>query len=236
MVYAREIEGKTYQFGTYGLDQGTLILYDAESRSHWSQLFGEAVDGEMKGHRLEKLPSIMTSWGRWRELHPDTTVYVKRSTPYGAQFTGTAFAGVASAEPGPVQKEDLVLGVEGHVEARAYLARRLARQGRLVHDQLEGEPIAVFLSEDLATARVFSLRIEEQSLELELADGDQLRDVGTGSLWDPLSGVAVSGPMEGKRLQELVSTYSLWFAWQKYRPDTSLHGEEAVATTQESAS
>lgn len=225
MVYARTIQGKTLNFGVSGLDQGTLILYDAESRSRWSQLFGEAVMGEKKGQQLEKLPSTMTTWGAWRELHPDTTVYIKTSTPYSARFTGKALAGLANAEPGPVKSTDLVLGVEGHIEARAYLVRRLARSGRMVHDDLEKAPIVVFLAEDLATGRIYDRRVEGQVLSFEVLDGNRLKDVQTGSVWDGISGRAVEGTLEGERLRELISTNSLWFAWQKYRPDTALHGE-----------
>jgi hypothetical protein len=64
-------------------------------------------------------------------------------------------------------------------------------------------------------------------LSFELGDGDRLRDTETGTTWDAVSGRAISGPLGEERLRELISTYSLWFAWQKYRPDTSVHGEEA---------
>jgi hypothetical protein len=59
------------------------------------------------------------------------------------------------------------------------------------------------------------------------AEGDRLKDQETGSLWSPMSGEALSGPLKGKRLSELVSTYSLWFAWKKYRPDTVVYGGES---------
>ncbi len=224
MVYARTIEGNTLNFGVSGLDHGTLILYDAESQSLWNQLFGEAVSGEKKGQRLEKLPSTMTTWGSWRDLHPDTTVYIKTSTPYSARFTGDALAGLATVEPGPVQNTDLVLGVEGHVEARAYLVRRLAGAGRLVHDDLEQAPVVVFLAEDLATGRIYDRRVQERVLSFEVLDGDRLKDTQTGTTWDAISGRALAGPLEGEQLRELISTYSLWFAWHKYRPDTVVHG------------
>lgn len=229
MVYARTIEGETLNFGVSGLDNGTLVLYDGESQSRWSQLMGEATDGAKKGQRLEKLPSTMTTWASWRARHPETTVYVKTSTPYGATYTGGALAGLADAEPGPVRGTDLVIGVEGHVEARAYLARRLVEADRLVHDELEEAPILVVLAEDHATGRVYDRRVGERTLSFELGEGDQLRDAETGSTWDAVSGRAVSGPLEGEALQELISTYSLWFAWQKYRPDTSVHGEVEAA-------
>lgn len=204
------------------------MLYDDASHSLWSQLMGEAVEGEKQGQRLEKIPSTMTTWAGWRELHPDTTVYVKSSVPYGAQFTGEAMAGLTEGEPGPVQGLDLVIGVEGPIEARAYLARRLGASGRLVHDDLETTPILVVLTEDRSTGRVFDRRVGERTLSFEI-EADQLRDSETGTSWDALSGQALEGALKGQQLRELVSTYSLWFAWQKYRPDTSVHGEEDAA-------
>lgn len=224
MVYARTIESDVLNFGVAGLDRGTLILYDAETRSRWSQLMGEAVEGEKQGKRLRKLPSTMTTWAAWRAQYPESTVYIKSSVPYGARFTGDALAGLAEAEPGPARSTDLVIGVEGHVEARAYLARRLLETGRLVHDELEKAPILVVLAEDQATGRVYDRRVEDRELTFEL-EGDRLRDVESGTTWDAVSGRAISGPLEGHRLRELISTYSLWFAWQKYRPDTSVHAE-----------
>jgi len=40
-----------------------------------------------------------------------------------------------------------------------------------------------------------------------------------------VTGEAKSGPLEGKKLPALVSTYAVWFAWKHYRPDTTVRGE-----------
>ncbi len=129
-------------------------------------------------------------------------------------------------EDGPIRSNDLVVGLEGHVSSRAYLVRRLAKN-RLVNDMIEGQPIAVYLSEDLTTARVLDRKVEGKTLTLEITDSNRLQDRGTGSTWDPLTGKAISGPMKGKKLEPLVSTYSLWFAWKKYRPDTEIYGADS---------
>ena len=150
-MYDRTFDGKPYEFGVIGAVKGTLILYDKQTKSRWSQLFGKAIEGPMEGRRLEKLPSTMTTWGQWRQLHPATTVYVK-PTAYSRRFTAEHFAHIAQAGDGPVQPEDLVVGFEGHIQARAYLVRRLARQ-RLVQDTFEDAPILVYLSADYTTAR-----------------------------------------------------------------------------------
>lgn len=218
MVYAREFDGQAFEFGVVGVERGTLIMYDAQTRSRWSQLFGEAVEGQMQGRALEKLPSTMTTWARWRALHPDTTVYVKEGA-YRGRFSGDSFAAIARRAPGPLVDADWVIGIEGHMQARAYPAYRLARS-RVVNDALESADILVWLSEDLATSRIFRREVGDRVLTFTLAAGDRLRDEQTGSLWDPLSGRALEGAMTGQVLTPLISTYSLWFAWQKYRPDT----------------
>jgi hypothetical protein len=169
----------------------------------------------------------MTTWGKWKALHPSTTVYVKQSIDYKSRFKQESFAYVAKTEEGPVRPDDLIVGIEGHLEARAYLLRRLAKQ-RLTLDVLESTPILVYLTPDSSTTRVYRREVDGRELHLELGAEERLRDSETGSVWDPLSGVALEGEMEGKALQPLVSTYAVWFAWRKYRPDTVVVGEPSA--------
>jgi hypothetical protein len=81
------------------------------------------------------------------------------------------------------------------------------------------------LSENLSTARVFERTVDGRTLSLSLTDGEELEDAETGSRWDPVSGEAISGPLKGKKLQALISTYAVWFAWKHYRPDTTVRGD-----------
>lgn len=227
-MYDRELEGKAHKFGVIGVDEGTLIMYDDETQSYWSQLVGKAVSGDMAGTALEKIPSTMTTWGQWRTLHPETSVYVKSSVPYNSQFTNETFEKVAAMEPGPVRGNDLIVGFEGHVNARAYLVRRLAKE-RFGEEEFEGAPIAIYLSKDLSTARVFERTVDSKTLSFRLHDNagldDELEDEQTHSRWHPVSGEAISGPLKGKRLTALISTFAVWFAWEHYRPDTTIRGE-----------
>jgi len=208
-----------------GLIEGTLHMYDTQSRSWWSQLFGQAVSGPMEGKKLVKLASTMITWKKWKTLHPDTTAYIKRSVPYHLQsdFSGNYIAEMAKQGDGPVQPIDLVVGVEGHEEARAYLLRYLAKE-RVLNDELEGHPIVVFLSEAFDTARILDRSVDGKTLTFSPADGDLLQDAETSSVWDPMTGKAISGPMKGKGLKAFASTYSLWFAWKKYRSESELVG------------
>lgn len=228
-MYARAFDGKSYRFGVVGVEKGTLILYDAQTRSRWSQLFGKAISGQMAGTALEKVPSTMTTWKQWRTLHPETTVYVKRSTPYRPRFTKETFRRLATEPEGPIKPEDLIVGLEGHVDARAYPVRRLAKT-RLLEDQFEGAPILVYLSDDFSTARVYSRHLDDRELRFRLEEGEILADTETGSRWNPVTGECTAGVLQGKQLQPLIATYSLWFAWKKYRPDTAVYGEKEEMT------
>ena len=165
----------------------------------------------------------MTTWKKWKALHPDTSVYIKRSIPYHRQsdFSDKSFADLAQKNDGPVENTDLVIGVEGHVQAKAYLVRYLAKK-RVLKDVLEAHPIVVFLSEDFATARILDRSVDGKTLTFSLARDDRLKDAETGSVWDPMTGEAISGSMKGEHLEAFVTTYSLWFAWKKYRSESEL--------------
>ncbi len=186
-------------------------------------MFGQATKGPMKGKKLVKVPSMMTTWRKWKTLHPYTTAYIKRSVPYHrlSDFSADYFADFAKKGDGPVENTDLVLGVEGHIEAKAFLFRHLAKT-RVLNDVLEGHPILAFLSEDLATTRVLDRSVDGKTFTFSTAEGDRLQDSETGSIWDPMTGEALSGPMKGKRLNAYVSITTLWFAWKKYRSESEL--------------
>ena len=60
-------------FGTSGLlFRSNKLMYDRQTNTLWSQLLGEAVEGPLKGTRLEFLPSWQTTWEDWKTQHPNT--------------------------------------------------------------------------------------------------------------------------------------------------------------------
>jgi hypothetical protein len=40
-----------------------------------------------------------------------------------------------------------------------------------------------------------------------------------------MTGEALSGELQGERLEGVVSTLALWYAWKSQRPDTTLWAE-----------
>ena len=78
---------------------------------------------------------------------------------------------------------------------------------------------------DSAAAAVFNRQVGDEVLTFT-GDGSSqiLTDNETSSTWDALSGIALSGPMEGQRLTPIKSTTSFWFGWKDFHPETAVYG------------
>ena len=197
-----------------------------QTGSHWSQLFGEAVNGKMKGEKLRKVPSSLTTWKQWHERHPETTVYVNRKVPYQPQFTSATIRELATKpDGGPLKATDLVLALEGHIHSRVYPLKRLAEEP-VVNDVFEEIPLLVVFSDDLSTAKIYDRRVDGRELTFKRSWlGGKLVDDETGTEWDSLTGSGKSGDLADQTLTPIPATYVLWYAWKGYRPDTSIFGE-----------
>jgi hypothetical protein len=55
-------------------NNGNLVIYDAATRSYWSQILARGICGPRAGTELEIVPSSVAGWGEWREKHPETEV------------------------------------------------------------------------------------------------------------------------------------------------------------------
>jgi tetratricopeptide (TPR) repeat protein len=220
VVFERTVRGRVVDLGALGLEQGVFKLYDRETRSTWSQVSGIASGGPLRGQALRKRESMLTTWGEWLRLHPQTTVYFDPALPDRHAYNKDVIARITRAAEGPLRNEDLVVGVEGTTPPRAWLLRKLGAS-RVLNDVAGNDPVVVFLAEDGVTVRVMRRRVDGRVLTFA-AEGDRLRDTETGSRWDGLTGRAVSGPLEDRRLETLVATTALWYAWRSQRPETTI--------------
>ncbi len=229
-MYAREIEGREFTFGVSGkLVRNVLVMYDRETESYWSQLLGEAIQGEMAGTRLEFLPSWMTTWGDWKARHPDTLALVKPFAGAGDRYAGYYQSGQTGIMPETIRDDRLyvkefVVGVElpGDL-AKAYPFRAL-NAAPVVNDAVgEHQLLVVFNVDPLAWA-AYDREVAGQLLTF--SPGDEpwiLTDDQTGTTWDGFSGEAIAGPLAGTTLRRFKSTSSFWFGWTDFHPDTLVY-------------
>jgi hypothetical protein len=82
----------------------------------------------------------------------------------------------------------------------------------------------LILGEDGRSVRAFEARVDSTWVELYMIPGStplQLRD-GQGNTWD-WSGMATSGPLQGRKLLPLPVIKDYWFDWKTYHPSTLLY-------------
>jgi hypothetical protein len=92
-----------------------------------------------------------------------------------------------------------------------------------VIDNVGTTPVLVLLAEDGKSVRVFDRRLDGRALEFfKKQDSPALFDSETGSQWD-FGGVAVSGPLAGRRLEKIASLKDYWFDWKTYHPNTGVY-------------
>ena len=230
IVFDREVDGRELTFGVSGmLLMNSLVMYDRETESLWSQFAGEAVHGPMDGAKLEIVASQLTPWSDWRRQYPDTLVLDKEGFPTsGDSYFGYYFS-AAAGEIGEVNEDErlrtkeFVLGIVGERTQRAYPIRDL-RKVWLVNDTFEDDDIVVLISNGGATTAVYSRSAGGRTLTFDRADSRfQMVDRETGSVWDMAAGVALSGDLEGQSLERLTSFVSFWFAWTDYHPGTEIY-------------
>ena len=73
-MFRAAAKGRQLQFENAGVIGGNEVFKDRETNSRWQQSSLEAISGPLKGEHLELYPFLLTDWGEWHRLHPDTVV------------------------------------------------------------------------------------------------------------------------------------------------------------------
>jgi Protein of unknown function (DUF3179) len=199
--------------------EGDQLLTDRQTGTLWKQLTGAPAAGPLAGSgvELQLLPVVLTSWGSWLRLHPETRVLsldtgFKREVP-----------------PGGRPEDDLetssIYGLVAGGASKAYPVDRLAQEG-VVNDELAGRPV-VLVWEPGADAKHRTIRAYERGNRtfarneraflgaIFLTDQD-------GRPWR-LGEEALTTP-DGKSLPRLAGRLSYWSGWLSSYPKTLVYG------------
>jgi hypothetical protein len=225
------VDDQTLDFGVSGkLIMNVLVMYDRQTESLWSQLLGEAVEGELKGVKLTFLPSWQTTWEDWKTRHPDTLALVKGykglRDPYLSYYRSGA-AGVIGEtfQDDRLATKDFVIGVALQDEAVAYPFLELNSEP-VLNDVIAGVPVLVVFDADNASGVVFDRRVEGETLTFKRQAGSIIIDERTETTWNAMEGMALEGELAGAQLKRVPSTRSFWFGWKDFYPETRVYGLE----------
>ena len=238
MVFARQIAGQTLSFGVSGrLIMNAVVMYDHQTETLWSQFLAVAVDGPLKGTAMELLPSQLTTWGAWKEQHPDTLLLDRTVGGSGFRDSYSIYynsnsAGILgeSNKDRRLPVKELIVGLDHGGERIAYAFSKLANQP-VVNDVYEGEPVLVTHDPAAGAAAAFTRTLNGEVLAFDSVDDMTMRDCETGSLWSAVRGEALSGPLAGAQLEQLPAFVSFWFAWSDFYPGTEVWEPETTPAT-----
>ena len=109
-----------------------MTWWDHGTESIWSQPWGMAIDGELKGARLKIISTSLVPWGTWLADHPDTLVLETDKVPfkYAQEFN-----------------DDFVVGISLGEHARAY-PFELASEEAIINDWVGPFPVVVLVDKE----------------------------------------------------------------------------------------
>ena len=166
-VFEPIVNGKTEEFRLVGMDHFNAMFEDKTTGSWWQQATGEAVTGKLKGQRLPEFPSSQMTWGKWKELYPNTSLmqpdknfqvqYDSMRTYEKGKLTGT----LTRRDTASGKNKSWVVGVEENGDSKFFDWNALQKE-RIIYDNLDGKPIAVVLSNDSSSFVAFERLYTEQ--------------------------------------------------------------------------
>ncbi|MDZ7720507.1 MAG: DUF3179 domain-containing protein [Balneolaceae bacterium] len=245
IVFDRRIDGETHEFGVSGfLRHSDMIMFDRKTESLWQQFTGEAVVGEYTGKELKILPSQIISYQQFKEAYPDGEILSKNTgvdRPYGRNpYSGYDDVNNTPFLAGDIEDDRLkplqkVIGIQVDDHQKAY-PYSMSKEEKVINDQIADQPIVVFHMEgarsaldapELSNSRkdgstgAFYRVVDGETLTF-FNDGSSIKDRETNSTWD-ITGKAISGTMEGQKLEPVLFGDYFAFAWLVFWPETEIY-------------
>jgi hypothetical protein len=231
-VWEATSDGRPLKFHLTGINNQNFIMEDEETGTWWQQVSGEAINGPLKGRRLNGVFHDELTFATWKREHPqgrvlrpaeDTDAWRKFSENWEAQTGKLPVVTQADARDALAPRA-IVLGINLNGKAKAYPFETIERQNLLL-DKLDGVPLVVVLGEDKKSVRAFETMVDGRELEFFLnvdASGWHMFDGETRSTWD-FTGRATSGTLAGRQLKKIPMLKDYWFDWKIYNPQTTIY-------------
>ena len=224
------------------LHHNNLVMFDSSDEpTFFTQMMRGAATcgpGARTGASLPLIPSFEMRWDAWQSLHPNTSV-VSEQTGGLADYDVNPHVEYERPDnplllvPFPIDPrrppKERILGIPtGGDGGPAFPFEKLRRSERLAISALNGS-VVVLWDRSAEAAFAFSTQLDGEELGF-VTTATGFADVATRSEWS-LDGVAVAGPLAGRRLEQITDAYvSFWLLG----PPSTLR--RSCGTAQESAS
>jgi hypothetical protein len=177
------------------LSRSNKVMYDLRTFSILDTFTGEALSGPLQdaGLVLEQTSVVTSTWGAWKEAHPDTTI-VARDGGIGRFYPLDPLGG--RDDNGPIFPV-------GDVD------ERLETQAKVL-GVIDGNRAMAFDVEAAVATLAAGGSVEWRDIEL-VAEGSGVRLVADGG------GLRA---VEAETGAPIASHEAFWFAWSQFHPDT----------------
>ena len=233
-MFRAAAKGRNLQLDNAGVIGGNEVFQDRQTGSRWQQSSLQAISGPLEGEHLELYAFLLTDWGEWHRLHPDTLVlkplpgYAER-IPEKNEMIRQGLSGEGSAPPGVLREDNrlkpktMVLGLAVSGADEAFPLSTL-RQERVINEQIGRQPVLVVHQPSSDTTTAFIALVNGTRLRFHAANADatELIDEQTKSRWSPY-GNCISGALKGSQLTTVILEPEYWFAWSEFHPATKIY-------------
>ena len=228
IAYDRAVGDEYFDLGTSGfLYRSNKLMYDKATYSLWSTIEGRPVIGQLaeRNITLKTHPVVTTTWGRWREQHPDTKV-LDLNTGFDRNYDeGVAYKEYFESDalmfPVPLQdhrlqnkQEVMVVRVPGYQKDPVAFSVDHLKRGKVLNETINGHNVVIFIDQDEIIRAYNRGNIEFKSFKKGIA-----HDINKEE-W-----IVNENEIKNKkygRLDRLPSHNIFWFAWLNAYPGTRL--------------
>lgn len=229
VVYNPVVQAVVHELGTSGfLYRSNKLMYDSKTKSLWSTLTGQPVVGPLVDQRIQlnSLPVVTTTWGKWRELHPDTDVLSletghQRNYAEGIAYQEyfatdeTMFAVAVSDQRLANKQPVLVMRSSSDSNQQLAIDKNFLDQNPVFHEKLGSKNFVVLTDAESGSRVYWSEEIQFKAINPE---GSIIDDAG--SLWNQTETELVGA--SNRRLLRASTHEAFWFGWVSQFPETRL--------------
>lgn len=229
VYFTEDASGRHHELGTSGfLYRSNKLMYDQATKSLWSTLAGEPVVGPLVGQsiKLATHPVVTTTWGKWSQLHPQTTVLslktghrrdYREGIAYRRYFsTHQLMFGVPKRDERLKNKDEVfVIRTDENEDSSLVFSQDFLSQTPVVQRDLAGKSYVV-VTDETGANRAFSAADKRF---VSLADG-RLED-SAGQAWI-VSETELLNEKTKERLPRVAGHRAFWFGWYAAHPNVDL--------------
>lgn len=214
----RMVNGSETTFGVSGLlYQTNLIPFDRATKSNWSQLLNESVNGSLNGEKADLIQLVETDWKTWKAMYPNTKVASLNTGfsrtygvyPYVDYQTNNDFFLFPTPKDGRLPLKERVHAITDQGKAKAYRFSDF-ENGNILKDTFNGKQYLLVGTKNFITS--FELDTSQSELSFEFVfsgSGEAIVQDENGNRFNAF-GKIVSGT--GQPLKASSSFMGYWFS------------------------